>query len=951
LKTLLLTAKAFALDENSQQITLDHLKRAFLAVEFIDKEAQKKLSDLLKLEYLMDEAISTKKYEDAKKAKRVNFDDEVKQIKSSMEKEGYSLTKTISKIFTLNKGKDMEVGEDLLKVSRSIKESLAQKLFGQERAIEAVADSIKNNILGNSNGPQNTYLFLGPPATGKTYLSQLMGENLTEYKIKKFDMTQFTHEESGGALYGTSRQWGNAKTGSLTSFVRENPKSIIVLDEFEKANNSVQANLLSIFEGGYLQDVCGWCKDNLDTPWGEGGKDENKCSESEIDDIVDFKQTIFIITSNLGKELYSDHKFLALIDNDYTQAESMILDALQRETKTNNKSGGEQQAIIPELLSRFSQANVILFNKLTYQVYEAIASKAFNEYKEQFTNTFGIQFNDTADFNHFLKVEILRFAPQLDARRIKSKIGINFFDKITDYIIGLSEGIEYCKEINITVSQNVKSYIAEVLDNDIVNGKLVNELFRKNLTLDVENAFTSKNGVVTYHIESIKLKKSKRVQDFSEDGLVFDVPEVTFQDIAGHAKAKVRLSEAITFLKNPKRLEAFAIKPPKGMLLYGPPGTGKTLLAKAFAAEADLPFIATTGTDLLDPDRTKKIFSKAKEYAPSIVFIDEIDALGQRGKNNGREIAINKLLSEMDGFSNDPEENIFVVAATNYKEHIDSAIIRPGRIELHIEIDSLDKEARKYFIDKIIEEKPTSGKFDVDKIIMYTAGMTGAQLEMIGKEASIYCIRHGLDTITQEIVIEQINTIKYGEKLTHLSLEEILEETAIHEAAHAVLSKVLMPHIKIEQITVTPRGNALGFVSYDNEDRYDNMTIKDFKDRIAIAFAGRVAQIKKYGEIEGLDTGASNDLKQATQYAYSAISRYGMDEKVGYINLDGIQDNALKNHYFEKIDQAVASWMEEGRSTTQDLLDKHWNKIEKLSMLLIKQEVIYEDELDALLEK
>ena len=479
------------------------------------------------------------------------------------------------------------------------------------------------------------------------------------------------------------------------------------------------------------------------------------------------------------------------------------------------------------------------------------------------------------------------------------------------------------------------------VDDNIENETLIRELFRKNLTLELEEKFTSKDGVITYKISSCKFKRIRRVKDFSEDGLIFDIPEVSFSDIAGHTKAKIRLSEAINFLKDPTLMECFNIEAPKGMLLYGPPGTGKTLLAKAFAKEADLPFISTTGTDLLDPVKIKNIFSKAKEYAPSIIFIDEIDAIGERGNNIGREVAINKLLSEMDGFSSRPDENVFVIAATNFRNHIDPAIIRPGRLELHIEINALDKEARKYFIDKIIETKPVEGHFDIDKLLIYTAGMTGAELEMIGKEASIYCIRHGLKAITQNILIEEINTLKYGSRITDRSIDKLMESTAIHEAGHAVISKVLMPDVKIEQITVVPRANALGFVSYDRDKNYDSLRRQDIKNKLCVAFAGREAQLKKYGE-DGFDSGASNDLNMATKYAHYAIATLGMGENTGYINVSEIHENK----FFEKeIEAEVKLWLHEAKERTRELIAEHWSKVTVLAELLQEKEVVSEDEL------
>jgi ATP-dependent Zn protease len=512
------------------------------------------------------------------------------------------------------------------------------------------------------------------------------------------------------------------------------------------------------------------------------------------------------------------------------------------------------------------------------------------------------------------------------------------------------------KQIKVSLSKESVAFLKERVTPLIENETLVRELFRKNTTLHINDSITEKNGIITYKVNSCKFSQVVRIKDFSEDGLVFDIPNVSFNDIAGHYKAKQRLGEVINFFKEPKLLESFNIAPPKGMLLYGPPGTGKTMLAKAFAKEAELPFISTTGLELLKPEKTKSIFTRAKAYAPAIIFIDEIDTLGKRDGENGREVPINKLLSEMDGFAGRKGEDIFVIAATNYKENIDPAIIRPGRVEIHIEINNLDKDARQYFLDKVIEEKPTSGTFDMNKLLMYTTGFTGSQLEMLGKEASYYCLRHALPAITQDILIDQINTIKYGERQSYLSLEQMFEETAIYEAGRTVISKTLMPHVSIEHVSLTPKDNNEHFISHNYSDVQENMTVKDFKDKICVSLAGRTAQIKCFGEIEGMDTGASNDIQQATRDAYTAIAHYGMDKEVGYININGVMDanKSAKNsqdtqHYHQKIDTALERWMLEGEKRISALVDEHWSVIEHLSKLLLEKEIIYEDELDEIL--
>lgn len=768
----------------------------------------------------------------------------------------------------------------------------------------------------------------------------------------KFDMTQY-HQQNGGELYGYPAGWKGYGVGQLTGFVHRNPKAVIVLDSFEKCDNVIQNNLFSIFEGGKMRDACGWDK-ITDEPCNEDPdiiyNDEN------ANYLVDFTEAIFIITTSVGKELYQDYRFHDLVEKDYIQAESMILEAIKREKKRESRSGGIQEAIVPELVSRFSKAHIVLFNKLEYDAFEKISKRVFLNYKDEFYDQYKIEFVVGKNFDNFLKIQMLNFAPELDARRLKEKVSTIFFNRITEFMQETDKPIMSFKQIKVSLSKESVTFLKERVSPLIESETLVRELFRKNTTLDINDTITEKNGIITYKVNSCKFSQVVRIKDFSEDGLVFDIPNVSFNDIAGHYKAKQRLGEVINFFKEPKLLESFNIAPPKGMLLYGPPGTGKTMLAKAFAKEAELPFISTTGLELLKPEKTKSIFTRAKAYAPAIIFIDEIDTLGKRDGENGREVPINKLLSEMDGFTGRKGEDIFVIAATNYKENIDPAIIRPGRVEIHIEINNLDKDARQYFLDKVIKEKPTSGTFDIKKLLMYTTGFTGSQLEMLGKEASYYCLRHGLPAITQDILIDQINMIKYGERQSYLSLEQMFEETAIYEAGRAVISKTLMPHVSIEHVSLTPKDNNEHFISHNYSDVQENMTVKDFKDKICVSLAGRTAQIKRFGEIEGMDTGASNDIQQATRDAYAAIAHYGMDKEVGYININGVMDankSAMKSqdtqHYHQKIDIALERWMLEGEKRISALVDEHWSTIERLSKLLLEKEIIYEDELDEIL--
>ena len=602
--------------------------------------------------------------------------------------------------------------------------------------------------------------------------------------------------------------------------------------------------------------------------------------------------------------------------DDPNAAQSTIIEALSREVKL--QEGREVKAIAPELLSRLAQGEIVLFNKLPMSAYTMMAKATFAEIQESFEQAFGLPIRHD-DFTQTVVLQILSFAPMIDARRIKAKLHLNILDKITDH---LRQSETLFESVRIGLSQEAKEYLDEKIFalNEDEQNRLLHDLFRKNETVQHDFEIVENGTELTLVFKNVRQKKLPKSVDFNGDGaLVFEVPAIGFDDIAGHHVAKARLTEVVEILKNPNKLATFGTSIPKGMLLYGPPGTGKTMLAKAFAKEAELPFISTTGTEILSIELMKKLFKRAREYAPSIIFIDEIDAIGRRENGGGRELIINQLLSEINGFDD---------------------------IDLHVKIDQLDRDARAFFIDRMLK-KPTQGSFDKEKLVMYTAGMTGADLEKVSRESSLYVIRSGLEAISEEILVEQINTIKYGERITHKSIEETLKETAYHEAGHAVVSRLLMPEIRIEQITVVPRNNALGFVSYDSESSFGGMSRDQIKNRMCVAMAGRVAQMQQFGD-EGMDEGAFGDLQQATKLAYYAVAILGMDEELGYLNLEGLKGIG-QGMFTGKIESRVQAWLEEARQRTLELVTEHQEIIGSLAQKLLEKEIVYEEELKQLL--
>lgn len=874
--------------------------------------------------------ISYKTFQKAKKYPEQAFSEMTQKFLIHMEDLGYSETTHYIKL-----------EDSPIQKAKKIETKLQNKIFSQENAIKSVVNSIKNNFIDNKNMPKDIYLFLGPPAVGKTYLAKTLAQELDGYYVKSFDMTQCNYEEAGQNLYGTSRMWGNAKVGSLTSFVKEHPKSLIILDEFEKAHTKVQENLLTIFSEGYMEDACGWCKHKgKEIPYKskDSVEDETTCDESELITKIDFTQTIFVITSNLGKSLYNDMDFMNLLEKDSYKAETTILENIKEDTKI--EKGYEVQAILPEMLSRLSQGNIVLFNHLNYDGYRKIAIESFNESVLNFEEENGITLNIDS-IENLCDILTLAYAPNIDVRRLKRKIGLDFINNITDYLMEYNHDGE-TTTINVNLSDSAKGFLLNEVYPLKREENLLKQLKRKSITLNYSVKVEKEGEYLEVLIEKLSFKKIKHQKDYGKDGITFEIPNITFDDVIGHTHAKERLSQTVKYLKNPQILISFNTTPTKGVLLYGEAGTGKTMLAKALANEAQLPFLQTTGTELLDINKMNKIFTTAKEYAPSIIFIDEIEALGNRRDKSGSTQVINQLLANIDGFSGS-DDHVFIVAATNYKERIDPAILRAGRVEHHIKVENLDKDAREKFLTKIVNSKKFSGVLDMQKLIDMTVGMNGSEFALLSKECALYCINNELNAITQEILAEGVDTLKYGNRTSTTLTPAQLLQVAYHEAAHAIVAKALNQTQQIEKVSIIPRAKSLGRVTFTH-DNQNIQNIQNVQDNISIALAGRLAQIKKFGR-SGIDNGAVNDLAVATKLIHEAITKYGMDEELAHINLELVSNTTL---YDSRVEQRHEKWLQNATLKTEKIIELHWEKIEILVSMLMQKEILTEKDIDNL---
>lgn len=444
--------------------------------------------------------------------------------------------------------------------------------------------------------------------------------------------------------------------------------------------------------------------------------------------------------------------------------------------------------------------------------------------------------------------------------------------------------------------------------------------------------------------------------------------KVTFNDVAGLTEEKEELEEVVEFLKNPGRFIKIGARIPKGVLLVGPPGTGKTLLAKAVAGEANVPFFSISGSDFVEmfvgvgASRVRDMFTEAKLHAPCIIFIDEIDAVARRrgagvgGGHDEREQTLNQMLVEMDGFGYN--EGIIVMAATNRVDILDPAILRPGRFDRKIGVGRPDVRGREEILAVHIKNKPLGEDVDLKEIARTSAGFTGADLENLMNEAAIYAAKAKRAYIMQEDIRRAFIKVGIGEeKKSRIISEKEKKITAYHEAGHAILFHVLPDMGPVHTISVIPTGmGAAGYtMPLPGEDEMFNSK-KKMLQNIIVDFGGRVAEELIFGDVT---TGASQDIKQATQMARAMVTQYGMSDKVGLIHYGSDDDEvfigrdlAHTKGYADQtaalIDGEVKNIIDESYAKAKELLQEHMDVLHRCAQLLIEKEKIGREEFESL---
>lgn len=873
--------------------------------------------------------------------------------------------------------------QELVMQTNAISIALKEKIIGQNDAIEKLERAFfhteKNNKLNQKKmGPRNVYLFAGPPGVGKTYMAENFAKILG-VPYKRFDMSSYAHKGTVDEIQGISNFYKDSKAGVLTSFVKENPRSVLLFDEIEKADVAVIQLFLRILDEGVGFD-------------------------RYYDTNVSFKDTIIIMTTNAAKQLYMSgaNENLTLLPD------RVVIDALEKDIDVNTKT----PFFPPEIISRLSSHTIIMFNHLKAGAIRKVIKKDIKTQLHETERKYGFDIKDGSDIlaatvqfsaginadarnasklaGKIIDKELYKFLSLIEEKLGLNKLEIlqkiqweidfsNADDEIRELYNGEKNGViavfgheddyklslffennievKCCRDLEVYESilqkENVlftlieyaygikehksklniadaktlgaeaysiaKKYGDDIpvyvllreegynysqrekeelyksgIDDFVGVDKLhvsLEEIYREVCCKNAIETLALRHQILTYETQTeINLKEKLGKIIFSNLKLEVAVeaedkatllsdelrPNKTWSDIYVIDDVKKELEYAIHYLQNPKEYRKKGVRTPKGILMYGPPGTGKTSLAKVVATESDINFLSVSADELMQGGSTfvHQQFRVARKYAPAVLFIDEIDAIGINRAYNGANATLNALLTEMDGFKNMDTKPVFVMAATNLGGALDPALAR--RFDRSFCVDLPDKDGRKWILQKLIQLH--SNMFDIsekefESVVDRAVGMSPAGLESIVETA----LREGIrsNKVVDDIIFDEVfEKCQLGEA-REVDSEDEIKNTAYHEAGHALV--YMYYGRKPDYMSIVARGDFGGYVMTTEKSQHP--TKEKLLEKICAILAGRAAEME-FGY--GLTPGAASDLKHATAIATKMVCNYGMyEEKIG----------------------------------------------------------------------
>lgn len=806
----------------------------------------------------------------------------------------------------------------------------AQTIPGQEAAAYEAAQMLAVSLTDNNRTLPASVFLHGPLGCGSREMSTAIAQAMAGlgYAHLEIDLSQYRNEGEEASIRGAKPYWSGSREGVATGFIYEHPKAVVVVHNADRSLPRVLEAFMQPLSTGSWVDQYGLEETGDGPPRGNSKRPATT---------VDCRQTVFIFNASEGSQWYQNPDHLKFLDAQF--GKEVVIEAMHDATQ---EFRGETLPVFHGPLLDLLSESTVLLKPVAWNDFRAAAKGSLQQASRKIGRRFSCQLS-VKNARAIADLHLLRSAPAqgiaaCDAKSFEEGILADF----ANWCINKEAHAAAKLDVAPASLDHLAKIMVELGSDPIATLKRKTQSLRYSVAIE-EDEVTG----VSFVVCDVSLRKTPRLKDFTgEVRLEASVPDVRFADVAGHTEVKDFFREMIGYLRRPALVSAIGVDLPKGALLYGPPGTGKTKLAQSFAGEAGLPFIATTGADLLYPQRISELYRIAQSAAPCVIFIDEVDVIGRRGQQGAaHDAAINTLLTSIQGFSR--ERSVFHILATNRAHSLDEALVRPGRIDRKFYCGPLDREARAGMMERLVKVAklaPTA----IDRLLPLTYGMTGAEIEQIVREAGLRRLRLETDrALRLEEVIEEINTQKFGEKRRSVAFDATTRHRiALHEIGHAVLLSIRQPALPIEVVTITPRNNTAGFVSVNAENfELAEQTPNAVRTFLACRLAGRAAEMIAYGD-EGRSSGASSDLSIATRAAYRAVAYSGLDAEMPIGSILGFSEFGENTPapLVHKAWERTQVWLQEAERDATHVLHEHWPLVEHLTGLLLEKEHISGDE-------
>lgn len=812
---------------------------------------------------------------------------------------------------------------------------------GQEESARQLAMTLYTQLSDPQRKTTARVLLHGSIGSGTREMARSVLRVLTAegYAALEIDCTAYRSEGEAASLTGSKSYWGGSKPGEVTGFIHHHRRAVVLFHDIDQTIPAVMTTLKGALQEGVLTDHFG-----LEEGPGGGRKDRD---DTRPITPVDCSQAVFLFTASEAAEWHDHPDAAHILGGTDAMRKASILHALQSAQREHR---GEQVFKFDAVVLNELANGLVLLPPPSWALLLDQTTAGLPEVLARASERLGRQIK-TAYPAAVHELALVHLLAQGAHAGLMHTTAPSLYKTLFDdqEAFELHRAQDYSAEWRVGLTRRARAQLKALTET--LGANPLRMLRRRQQFLE-PHWKVSKQGL---WIDDLRLTTARTLADYSGSvALLSAVPKTRLAEVAGHEAVKHFFREMIHYLRDPSLLRRLNVDMPKGCLLYGPPGTGKTLLAQAFAGEAQLPFLAISGAEFLDLAKLERLYALAKRNAPAVIYIDEADVLGHRGCSPVHDAVINKLLSEIQGFSSNAA--IFHILSSNRPDEFDPALVRPGRIDRRFLIGALDEAGRVVLVEQLL----TLLAPDVDtvesmrtRLLAASYGMTGAELAQVRREAALRACRQGVTTVAPTALMEELERIKYGIGERRITDPAERYRLAAHEAGHALVHHLLFGQQRpIDQLSIVPRGNASGIlIVRDDEANQIAKTAATLRADMAVNLGGRASEMLHFSA-EGPGGGAGQDLARSTEMAWRAVTQLGLDEVFGPLSLaGGVQPHlspppAVMNQAWER----VRHWLDAAHGMAMDLLRRHRPSLDALREALLSTETLSGEEVAELIE-